>query len=103
MSLSLKTGVKLRGLTPEMLLGIIVVEGAYADMEYDTIITSACDGRHSRGSLHYVGLAVDFRTRHLKAGDASKVAGKIKDRLGLEYDVVLERDHVHLEYQPERG
>ncbi len=102
MSLSLKIGVKLRGLTPEMLLAIVVVEGAYADLGYDTIITSACDGRHSRGSLHYVGLAVDFRTRHI-GSDRLKVTGKIKDRLGLEYDVVLERDHIHVEYQPERS
>ncbi len=102
MTLTLKTGVQLRGLRPEMLIGILIVEGAYTDMGYDTIITSACDGRHSRGSLHYVGLAVDFRTRHI-GSDRLKVTGKIKDRLGLEYDVVLEHDHIHVEYQPERS
>lgn len=101
--IKLKIGVMLRGLTPQTLLAIQVAEGVYADFGHETIVTSVCDGVHSRGSLHYVGLAVDFRTRHLAAGDNFKVAGELKDRLGLEFDVVLERDHIHVEYQPERN
>lgn len=33
-------------------------------------VTSACDGRHARHSLHYVGRAVDFRAKHVSQATA---------------------------------
>jgi len=64
-------------------------------------ITSVIDGKHRPNSLHYSGLAFDLRTRHLKTEDGVKnVAAEIRGALGREYDVVVEKDHIHIEYDP---
>ena len=100
-----KRGVKLRGMSPQIGIAINVADGVYGDLGYETVVTSVCDGKHSPGSLHYVGLAADFRTRHLNHADLHhiKAHGKLRSRLGVEFDVVLERDHIHVEWQPKRG
>lgn len=86
-------------------------------MDDDTLwITSANDGEHKDGSLHYINRAFDFRTRNVtvpasadpRAGSASilreKVlqewASRIRAALGHNYDVVLEKDHLHVEWDP---
>jgi len=53
-----------------------------------------------RNSLHYKGLAIDLRTRDLKSGVAEKLIRLLKEKLGRSYDIVLEPDHIHLEYDP---
>ncbi len=99
--IKLKSGVSLKGLKPEMHVGLNIVNSVYQEMGYHTIVTSCNDGKHSRGSLHYVGLAIDFRTRHMKDQTEKK---HLRDRaakaLGKEFDTVLEVDHLHVEYQP---
>ena len=70
------------------------------------IITSARDGNHSRGSLHYVDLALDFRTHNLADDDVRmEAARRLQEALGEDFDVLLEsrgtaNEHIHLEYQP---
>lgn len=55
-------------------------------------------GTHKVGSLHYVGLAADLRTWYMRNPlQFSKDLGAL---LGDRYDVVLEKDHIHLEFQP---
>ena len=95
----LKRGVKLRGLTPACLLAMMVAEGLYKENGYRLTITSVCEGKHSRGSLHYVGQAFDCRIR-LAADAPQMLRDELKRRLGSEFDVVLESDHIHVEYQP---
>lgn len=63
-------------------------------------ITSGTDGTHSEKSLHYSGNAIDLRTRNLNAGMIPAYIVAMKERLGPEFDVVLEEDHVHVEYDP---
>ena len=63
------------------------------------VITSAHDGTHMRKSLHYEGLALDLRTRYFRdKEDKIKFAQELRDRLGDDYDVVVERDHIHVEF-----
>lgn len=66
----------------------------------DAVITAGLDGKHMPGSLHYVGLAFDLRTNGLTPSDCEAVRVEIKSALGDDYDVVLEGDHIHLEFQP---
>jgi len=61
-------------------------------------VTSALDGVHKTGSLHYQGLAIDIRSRTLP--DELTIANELRDDLGPDYDVLLERDHIHIEYDP---
>jgi len=100
--LHIKPGVTLTGLSPEMLLGIQVVHSCYAAIGAPTcVITSVTDGQHGIGSLHYTGDGVDFRIWDI---DAPNLTALIRQSLGHgQYDVVLERNHIHVEFQPKQG
>jgi hypothetical protein len=65
----------------------------------ESVITSTYEGNHSPSSLHYGNLAVDFRLPKKKADD---LISAIRSRLSQDYDVVLETDHIHVEYDPKR-
>ena len=60
------------------------------------VITSTYEGSHSEGSLHYANLAVDIRKNKAKVLSYKE----IKQALGKDYDVILEGDHIHIEYDP---
>ena len=64
------------------------------------IITSGRDGKHMKNSKHYTGEAIDLRTRDLTRGKATRLLKALRDKLGNKYDVILETDHIHLEYDP---
>ena len=66
----------------------------------NTLVTSGNDSVHMEGSLHYQDRALDFRTRDLTRDEVTQWAGEIERRLGPDYDVVIESDHLHVEYQP---
>lgn len=67
----------------------------------ECIITSARDGQHSANSLHYVGKAMDIRTRDQPDAEIQVCASKLRDKLGPDYDVVVESTHIHIEYDPD--
>lgn len=101
----LKEGVSTRGIRPELVIAILAAKDVYDKYGVPFIITSLTDGVHSPRSLHYAGCAVDLRTRDIRGDHAKRnVCEDIKIALGgsLDYDVVLEKDHIHLEYQPKR-
>ncbi len=91
--LSLKPGVRITGMRPEILL---------AAAGHDLTITACVDGKHTTCSLHYAGAAIDLRTRDVPAGDVSKLIAQIKAALGDDFDVLLEVDHIHIEFQPKQ-
>ena len=98
MKVSIKPGVKLNGVKPETVVGMMIAQETFAP--YDFVITSVCDGKHSENSLHYSGNAFDCRTRHLTKSQAQLVVLQLRKNLGDEFDVVLEKTHCHIEYQP---
>jgi hypothetical protein len=102
MPLSIKPGARVQGLSNEIQLAITVAIGIFDKWDKDTIITSGTDGPHSHSSLHYTGDAVDFRTRHLTQDQKTAIARLLKDSLGDEYDVVVEPDHFHVEFDPRK-
>jgi hypothetical protein len=78
-----------------------IIEAAsqvYEDTPQRLVITSAADGRHMDGSLHYEGKALDPRIWHLP--NPSGAAGELQRRLGADYDVVYEGTHIHAEHDP---
>jgi len=95
-----KDGVEIAGLRAEALVGLVTCNEIYRQHGYSCVVTSITDGRHSRGSLHYVGLAFDLRTRHIPPSSQILVKKDIQDALTHEFDVVLEKDHLHIEFQP---
>lgn len=91
------------GITSEMLLGLLVVAGCFEEYGRTCIVTSGVEGDHGETSLHYVGDALDFRTKHLEHHEKTGVVELAIMRLTEEYDVVLEdeegrNEHLHVEF-----
>lgn len=97
--MKLKSGVKVRGASNELLLGLYIASSVWSALGQRLVVTSMADGKHSRTSLHYSGNAADLRTRYFDDNGA-EAAVWLKDSLSDEYDVVVESDHIHIEYQP---
>ena len=101
MSIALKSSARVSGLKPETLFAMRVAEGVFQDRGFKMMtVTSCTDGKHGRGSKHYIGHAFDIRTNDLTADQIQMVAAEIRERLGVEFDVVVEKDHIHVEFDP---
>ena len=97
----LKEGVSVHGLGNEIIVALIVINDVYQSFGHECVITSGTDGTHGYSSEHYKGDAVDIRTNNIKPEEQkSVIAQQIKDRLGNDFDVVLEATHLHCEYDP---
>lgn len=64
------------------------------------VITSAFDGKHRDDSLHYTGRALDFRSWHVPFVALPDLVAQLREDLARDFDVVLEKDHIHIEYDP---
>ena len=81
-------------------MGAVIVCNAYRTLGHECWITSAAEGTHKKGSLHYLGLALDFRTRDMTKAEKTALVGLVIEALTEEFDVVLEKTHLHIEYHP---
>lgn len=97
--MNLKPGVKFDGVKLPIIKAMAVCEEIMANYGPVTV-TSLLDGKHSAKSLHYVGLAMDIRTRHMAPEEIEACAKNLRRALGGDYDVVIEPDHIHLEHDP---
>jgi hypothetical protein len=96
-----KPGVILKGIDrPVMTKALIAALEALEGAGKRLVVTSGLDGRHMKNSLHYQGRALDIRTRHIPPGERRPVRDRIAEALGDDYDVVLEKTHIHIEYDP---
>lgn len=96
--IALKDGVDVKGLQPEALLILLIAQPIWDEAGVDLVVTSCLDGKHGPNSFHYKGLALDLRTRDFKSGAAKEAADMLRAYLGRHYDVVLEKDHLHVEH-----
>jgi hypothetical protein len=98
----MKPGVDAKGIRNEILLALQVLSSIFAEHPTwgELVVTSLLDGEHMDGSLHYQGLAVDVRTRNIPPASLPILESESKTRLGVDYDVVLEADHLHVEFDP---
>jgi hypothetical protein len=94
----LKPGVSLFGIKPETVVALMVAQAVYQAMGYDLVVTSCTDGPHGDKSYHRYGYALDLRTRHMSPGDAQTARDRIAEALPGDFDVILEGDHIHLEF-----
>ena len=100
--LQFKNGVTLTGVQNEILFIIDVIQ-RYFDVfipDKDFVITSLTDGKHMKGSLHRKGLALDMRTRTLDRKEIDYFVTWFRDGFEKGYDLVVEKDHIHIEYDP---
>ncbi len=96
----LKSSVKLEGLQPQILLAVMVANEVYRQHGKELVITSCNDSRHGENSIHYKGNAVDIRTLYFEYQEKLEVYREIGKRLTADFDVVVESDHIHIEYDP---
>lgn len=97
----IKPGVDLRGLAPQMAVAYCIAQDVYREkVGMSCVITSGSDGKHGPNSLHYSGKALDLRTNSLRPEQVHPVFVALKTALGGQFDVVLEEDHIHVEFDP---
>lgn len=95
----IKPGVDLRGLCSQMSVAYTIAMYVYQEKaQVPCVITSGSDGKHGPHSLHYCGKALDFRTNNLRGPQVHPVFMELKAALGDQFDVVLEDDHIHVEW-----
>ena len=82
---------------PEMWVIPFVVKMT-APPNYTPTITSGVEGRHSSNSKHYIGKALDFRIRDFPALGLNRWVNEIKKKLGKDYFVLLEKNHIHIHW-----
>ena len=64
----------------------------------DLFITSIREGIHGDITLHYDGWAFDIKfPKHSSIQD---IVAEIKEVLGPDFDIIVESDHFHIEYDP---
>lgn len=93
--------VNIANLCNELKNQIPIIEKRLRLMEgknYIMTITSGNDGKHSKDSLHYKDRAIDIRIFDMKYPNRNWLM--IRKQLGKDYDVILEKTHIHIEYQP---
>lgn len=106
-----KKGVSIEGLDIRMRPVLIAAERIWIDHVNECVITAGTkftydNGKfiHSVESLHPFGLALDLRTRYFEGyGEIEEVAEKLRKELGPEFDVVIEDDHIHVEFDPPKA
>ena len=98
---------QVQGVQLPTIRGMIVMAGVMKEYGKRFTIPSINDGKHSDGSKHYEGLAFDTRTRdegpHFQQWPDElkrQIAQTARNRLGPDYDVVVERTHIHTEFHP---
>jgi hypothetical protein len=98
----IKPGVDLRGLVPQMAIAYIIACVVYNKHQCveQCVITSGVDSVHGPNSLHPLGKALDLRTNTLSGDVALMIHHDLKQALGGQFDVVLEKDHIHVEFDP---
>lgn len=105
--LCLKAGVEINGshMTPEMQQIVEVAIETAPMLQRGTVwITSANDSIHHPESLHYLDKAYDIRIWNIIGSisiESRAWAERMQVALGDDYDVLLERDHIHVEWDPE--
>jgi len=93
----IKAGVDISRLKPPIRKKLPVLAQLYSTRGQELTVTSTYEGNHSEGSLHYADLAIDTE---LPLIYESTFVKQLANKLGPDYDVVLEKDHVHTEYDP---
>jgi hypothetical protein len=94
--MKIKEGVDFK---PEFIMREVLInaEEIWKENGQELVVTSCRDGVHSAGSLHYYGLALDFRTRYFDDVNKQKVYKQLIKKLGDKYTVISENTHIHVQ------
>ena len=98
-----KEGVNLDDLQAQALSGAEIAKPILEAAGVDFVVTSTGPGDRANvdsveGTKHDIGQAFDIRIRDLKPEQVQAIVDQLKEALGDDYDVVLESDHIHVEF-----
>ena len=100
--MKIKNGVMIFGLHPEMQRANCIASVLYSKYGKELVLTSGVEYRGGNGSLHEKGRACDYRIRFFEDQTTKEsVACELTELLGNDFDVILEADHIHCEYDPD--
>ena len=99
--MKVKKGASLYGLHPMMQIANVEAASIWDDFGQELVITAGGEIRSGGFSLHSNFRACDYRTRYFPNINVThQVADRLRSALGGDYDVVVESDHIHCEYDP---
>jgi hypothetical protein len=96
--MKIKKGASLAGLQIQMRKVLIEADALWKENGQELVVTEGTGGTHSVGSLHYYGYALDLRTRDFDDAIKPGIAAALKGAVGKDYDVILHKTHIHVEY-----
>ena len=101
------SSIGLQSLCPQMVLGLIVLDGVFIKHGVEMVITSVNDSKHDEGYSHYRGMGADIRSKTVV--NKEQFINDCKAALGHNPDfyIVLESigkiwEHFHFQYKPKR-
>jgi hypothetical protein len=105
MAIKVKSGVVFKEINAPLFNIIKTLLDAEFEIGKEMVITSVNDSVHKKNSLHYQNRAIDIRTKHLTPEEKKKLYAFLRNKLGGDYDVILEsegldNEHIHIEYDP---
>lgn len=105
--MQIKSGVLVATLHPSILHALDIIDFTWRDIaKRQATVTSLNDSVHSPDSLHYGKpgdarcRAVDIRINDIDRPTLDRCVANLKLMLGEAFDVILEDDHLHVEYDP---
>lgn len=96
-----KKGVDYQALEPVCKIAVNQLVPVFNKFGYGLTVTSTTDGKHSRSSLHYLGLAFDIRSREIKSANLGQLITAMKQKLQAldrRFQVIVESNHLHVEF-----
>lgn len=96
--MKIKEGVKVDGLKDVIIVILPEIAQLFKLFGLEFVITSAVEGTHMEGSKHPKGLAIDVRLPYKDMSWNYNIVSVLQIILGKNYDVVLEKNHIHIEF-----
>lgn len=92
------------GLQPKNLIIVAACANIAEILGITVTMTAGINGKHMVGSKHYIGDALDIRSKSMKV-DKQLFLNEVMFRLGVDYQGFLEskntdNEHFHIEYDP---
>ena len=82
-----------------MFFALMVANKIIDELGAECVITSGIEGEHSKpSSKHYLGYALDLRSRDIPKDNIDECAQKISDALGPEFYCAFETNHFHIQF-----
>ncbi|KKL63709.1 hypothetical protein LCGC14_2172400, partial [marine sediment metagenome] len=99
-----KEGVDLTTLQPEAQSATETAQTVLAEFGVEAIVTSTGEEAEGRltNSKHFEGQAFDLRISSIPKSKLKEVVASLAASLGGDYDVVLKKDHIHVEFDPKK-